>query len=56
MSLTMAISASAEVLMMRANSVCSAVERGIEQQVGHADHAVERGADLVAHGGQEIAS
>jgi hypothetical protein len=31
------------------------IERGIQQQVGHADHAIERRANLVAHGGQEIA-
>ena len=29
-------------------------QRGAEQQVVEADHAVERGADLVAHGGQEL--
>ncbi len=29
-------------------------ERGLEQQVAHADHAVHRGADLVAHVGQEL--
>ena len=29
------------------------VERGFRQQRGHAHHAVERRADLVAHGGQE---
>ena len=41
-------------------STCSARRIGprsarVEQQVGVADHAVERRADLVAHGGQELA-
>ena len=31
------------------------IEVGLERQVGHADHAVHRGADLVAHVGQELA-
>ncbi len=31
------------------------VEIGLEQEPGHADHPVERGADLVAHVGQELA-
>jgi hypothetical protein len=30
------------------------VERGIEQQLGQAQHAVHRGADFVAHVGQEF--
>ena len=30
------------------------VERRVEQQVGHAEHAVHRRADLVAHVGQEL--
>ena len=30
------------------------VELGVEQQPGHADHAVHRRADLVAHVGQEL--
>ena len=30
------------------------VELGVEQQLGHADHAVHRRADLVAHVGQEL--
>ena len=29
------------------------VQRRVGQQRGHADHAVERGADFMAHGGQE---
>ncbi len=29
------------------------VEKGVEQQAAHADDGVHRGADLVAHGGQE---
>ena len=28
---------------------------GVERQIGHADDAVERGADFVAHIGQELA-
>ena len=28
-------------------------QRGVEEQSAHADHRVHRGADLVAHGGQE---
>ena len=31
------------------------VERGVQQQLGHADDAVHRRADLVAHVGQELA-
>ncbi len=31
------------------------VQRGVEQQAGHADHAVHRRPDLVAHVGQELA-
>ena len=30
------------------------IERGIEQQGGHADHAVHRRADLVAHVGEKL--
>ncbi len=30
-------------------------ERGRQQHLGHPEHAVHRGADLVAHGGQECA-
>jgi hypothetical protein len=30
------------------------VQRRVEQQPGHADHGVHRGADLVRHGGQEV--
>jgi hypothetical protein len=30
------------------------IERGVAQQVGDADHGVERGADLVAHVGEEL--
>ena len=37
-----------------AYSRCSASRSAFEQQVGHADHAVERRADLVAHVGQEL--
>ena len=36
-------------------SRCSAVEVGVEHQLGHADDAVHRRADLVAHVGQELA-
>ena len=31
------------------------VERGVENELGHAEDAVHRGADLVAHVGEEIA-
>ena len=31
------------------------IEIGLEEQLGHAQHRVHRGADLVAHGGQEVA-
>ena len=37
-----------EILLFR-------IEWGIEQQAGHADYRVHRGADLVAHVGQEFA-
>ena len=36
-------------------SRCSAVELGVERQLRHADDAVHRRADLVAHVGQEFA-
>ena len=36
------------------NSRCSAVERRVEQQLGHADHAIHGRADLVAHIGQKF--
>ena len=38
-----------------AYSRCSAVSARVEQQPGHADDAVHRRADLVAHVGQELA-
>ena len=31
-----------------------AVELGVEQEIDHAEHAVHRRADLVAHGGEEL--
>ena len=36
-------------------SRCSAVEFGVQHQLGHADDAVHRRADFVAHVGQEFA-
>ena len=47
-------SASPDTAAVRAYSRCSGVELGVEQQLEHADHAVERRADLVAHVGQEL--
>ena len=41
--------------MVSAYSRCSAVERGVRSRPRHADHAVHRRADLVAHVGQELA-
>ena len=41
--------------MVSMYSLLVLVERGVEQQAGHADDAVHGGADLVAHVGQELA-
>ncbi|KFB66798.1 MAG: hypothetical protein CAPSK01_003736 [Candidatus Accumulibacter vicinus] len=30
------------------------IERGVQQQLGHSDHPVHRGANFMAHGGQEL--
>ena len=38
----------------RGSSRCSAVELRVERQLGHADDAVHRRADLVAHVGEEL--
>ena len=53
MSLMMASSASPDVRMMPAYSRCSGREVGVQQQAGHADDAVHRGADLMAHVGEK---
>ena len=53
MSLMMVSSASPLLRMVSAKSRCSAFERGVQQQAAHADDGVHRGADLVAHLGQE---
>ena len=49
----MTSSASPEDRMVSANRRCSSVRRGVAQQFGHADDAVHRGADFVAHVGKE---
>ena len=48
------MSAWAEVALTWAYSSCSSLSSVPEQQLGHAQHAVERGADLVAHVGHEL--
>ena len=40
--------------IVSAKSRCCGVSVGVEQQPGHADDAVHRRADLVAHVGQEL--
>ena len=45
---------SAELETVEAKRRCSSVEVAVEQQLRHADHAVHRRADLVAHVGQEL--
>ncbi len=55
MSLMIGSSASADSRIVRAYSRWSAVQRRVEQQSGHAEHAVHRRADLVAHVGEELA-
>ena len=47
--------ASEEDLMTWAYRVCWALSGGVQEQLDHPDHAVERRADFVAHVGQEIA-
>ncbi len=42
-------SASPLLRMVSANSRCSALSGGVEQEPAHADHGVHRRADLVAH-------
>ena len=48
-------SESAECLTISRYSPLAGVELGIEHQLGHADDAVHRGANLVAHVGEEFA-
>ncbi len=48
-------SASALFSTVSAYSRCSQVQVGVEQECGHADDAVHRRADLVAHVGEELA-
>ncbi len=48
-------SASADDLTIRRFSRCSDVSVGVEHEIGHADDAVHRRADLVAHVRQELA-
>ena len=55
MSLMTVSSASAETCTISRYSRCSGVSVGVERQLGHADDAVHRRADLVAHVGQEFA-
>ena len=55
MSLMMRSSASADDLTMPRYCALLGIVRRLEQQLGHAEHAVHRGADLVAHVGQELA-
>ena len=56
MSLIRLSSASADVLGHCGRSAaCCTIERRAGEQVEHADDAVERRADLVAHVGQELA-
>ena len=43
------------VAIVSAHSRCSASSGVVEQQLGHAEHAVHRRPDLVAHPGQELA-
>ena len=47
--------ASAELRTVSAYSRCSAIEAGVQQQLGHAEHAVHGGADLMAHVGEKPA-
>ena len=54
MSLMIVSSASALAWIVSANSRCCGDRVGVEQQAGHADDAVHRRADLVAHVGQEL--
>ena len=56
MSLTMVSSASADDLTVLQVVPLLGVELGVERQFGHADDAVHRRADLVAHVGQEGAA
>ena len=51
----MVSSESADDLTRLAILALFAVELGVQQQIGHADDAVHRGADFVAHVGQEFA-
>ena len=53
MSLMIASSCSPECRDLLGEVALLVVESGVEQQLGHADHAVHRRADLVAHVGQE---
>ena len=55
MSLMSVSSESAESLTMSRYSRCSRVKSGVEHQFGHADDAVHRRANFVAHVGQKFA-
>ena len=55
MSLRMLSSASAELFTIVRYSRCSSESAGVERELGHADDAVQRRADLVAHVGEELA-
>ena len=55
MSLMTCSRCSADSCTTVAHSRCSGVERRVEQQRRHAQHAVHRRADLVAHAGEELA-
>ncbi len=50
-----ASSASADVLTASRYSRCYGIERGVEQQLRHADDAVHRRPNLMAHIGQKLA-
>ena len=51
----MASSASAELFTIVRYSRCSCDSERVQRQLGHADDAVQRRADLVAHVGEELA-
>ena len=55
MSLITVSSESADIFTVSRYSRCSACQLGVQRQVGHADDAVHRSANFVAHVGQELA-